>query len=230
LRVFLIWLSAQLILGSGKKAQKVEISREQRPRNNSQEKQPEVKPIEAPAGLDLHPKPQTSVQVSKRVGVVVGIEGIGLLLAYAYGGYRRQARTQASAQDANLPKAVMPATASASEVEKAIPSGNAPLVKGDPNQLQPPGAVSVTARPASTPASCGFDPRTGQLYRFNPIPGNPARASNKPAPKSANLAHRPFRRHRFRQSQHPRNAGSLPHIRASAKRWSHRPESARVVW
>jgi type IV secretion system protein TrbI len=144
--------------------------------NSPQEKQPEVKPIEAPAGLDLHPKPRTSVQVSKRVGVLVGLLVIGLLLAYAYGAYRREARTQASARDATLSNAVSPATASASEVEKGIPSGNAPLVKSDPNQLQPPDAGNVTTKQSSAPAPCGFDPRTGEPYRFNPTTGQPCAA------------------------------------------------------
>lgn len=162
---------------------------------NNQEKQPEVKPIEAPASLDLHPKPRTSVQVSKRVGVALGLVGLGILLSYGYGEYRRQAHTQASAQDSNLPKAVMPATASASEVEKGIPSGNALMVKSDPNQLQPPGTTHTTTRPPSVPASCGSDPRTGEPYRFNPDTGQPCAGQQhthvtvrQPAPPPAPVA------------------------------------------
>jgi hypothetical protein len=105
---------------------------------NPENKAREVKPIEAPAGLDLHPKPKSSVTVSKRAGAAVGIVGLGLLLAFAYGGYRRQVRAQTSAHDSSIPKGVLPATASASEVEKEIPSGNAPLVRNDPNRLQRP--------------------------------------------------------------------------------------------
>jgi type IV secretion system protein VirB10 len=138
-------------------------------------KAPDTKPIEAPAGLDLHPNPKTSVTVSKRAAVAVGAVALGLLLAFAYGGYRRQVHAQGSAHDANIPKGVLPATASAVEVEKEIPSGNAPLVKGDPSRLQPPDAAKPTQSMASASAngSCGFDSRTGQALRFNPETGQP---------------------------------------------------------
>src|SRR6202040_3611722 len=64
---------------------------------------------------------QTSVRVSKRAGAAIGLVAIGLLLSFAYGGYRRQIRAQAAEHDSSLPKAVQPATASAKEVEKDIP-------------------------------------------------------------------------------------------------------------
>ena len=139
------------------------------PKDNSSQKTPSVKPIESPAGLDLHPKPQTSARVSKRAGIAVGVIAIILLGLFAYGGYRRQVRAQVAAHDLGLPNAVAPATASAGEVEKDIPSGNAPLVLNDPNQLQPPDTGKRTAA-AST---CSIDPRTGQEYRFNPDTGQP---------------------------------------------------------
>jgi type IV secretion system protein TrbI len=138
------------------------------PKDSPDNPTPEIKPIQAPAGLDLHPTPQTSVRVSKRAGAAIGLVAIGLLLAFAYGGYRRQIRAQAAEHDSSLPKAVQPATASATEVEKDIPSGNATLVRNNPNQLQPPDAGKSAAALAS---SCGFDPRTGQPYRFNPETG-----------------------------------------------------------
>ena len=128
------------------------------PKDNPENKTPEVKPIEAPAGLDLHPRPKTSVTVSKRAGAAVGFVALGLLLAFAYGGYRRQVHAQASAHDASIPKGVLPATAYASEVEKEIPSGNAPLVRDDPNRLQPPDTARQTQSTASAQAnaSCGI--------------------------------------------------------------------------
>src|SRR5258708_33252163 len=136
----------------------------------------DVKPIEAPGGLDLHPKPNTSVRISKRPGLAIGVIVLGLLSAFAYGGYRRQIRAQAVAHDAGLPSAVGPATASANEVVKDIPVGNASLVGNDPNQLQAPGAGNVQsgsgqALPGGQP--CGFDQHTGQPYRFNPDTGQP---------------------------------------------------------
>jgi len=144
------------------------------PKDNP-DKAPEVTPIEAPAGLDIHPKPKTSVTVSKRAGAAVGAVALGLLVAFAYGGYRRQVHAQASAHDASIPKGVLPATASASEVEKEIPSGNAPLIKDDPNRLQPPDTAKQAQSTVSVPpnASCGYDPLTGQPFRFNPETGQP---------------------------------------------------------
>jgi type IV secretion system protein VirB10 len=133
----------------------------------------EVKPIAAPAGLDLHPKPRRSVTISKRAGAAVGVIVLGLLLAFAYGGYRRQIREQTSVHEASLPKGAMPATASATEVEKEIPSGNAPLVRNDPNRLLPPDSVPQSAASSQSAATCGFDPRTGQPFRFNPETGQP---------------------------------------------------------
>ena len=142
------------------------------PKDNSESKTADVKPIEAPAGLDLHPKPQTSVKVSRRAAIAVGVLVFALLAAFAYGGYRRQVRARIAARDSSLPRAVLPATASASEFEKEIPSGNAPLVQNDPNQLQPPSAGKGAGNTLSA-SSCGFDPRTGQPYRFNPDTGQP---------------------------------------------------------
>jgi len=136
----------------------------------------EVKPIEAPAGLDLHPRPNASVRISKRTGLAIGLVVLGLLSAFAYGGYRRQIHAEAASRNAGIPTAVGPASASANEVEKDIPVGNASLVGNDPNQLHPPGAERGQAHPLQSQAGsppCGFDPRTGQPYRFNPDTGQP---------------------------------------------------------
>lgn len=140
------------------------------PKDSSGKNAPAVKPIESPAGLDLHPKPQTSARVSKRAGIAVGAIAIMLLGLFAYGGYRRQVRARIEARDSGQPKAVAPATASATEVEKDIPSGNAPLVRNDPNRLQPPDQGKQGTAAA---APCGSDPRSGQPYRFNPDTGQP---------------------------------------------------------
>jgi len=150
------------------------------PKDSSDKTTPEVKPIEAPAGLDLHPKPNASVRISKRAGLAIGLVVLGLLSAFAYGGYRRQIRAQAAVHDAGLPSAVGPATASANEVEKDIPVGNASLAGNDPNQLQAPGSGNGQLRPGQAQAGaqqCGFDPRTGQPYRFNPETGQPCSSS-----------------------------------------------------
>ena len=87
-----------------------------------------------------------------------------LLLAFAYGGYRRTLSNQAAARDAGLPRSVTPATQAGAEFMQATPAGTAPL----------------TLRPPDTPPShqtmmapCGADPKTGQPYRFNPQTGQP---------------------------------------------------------
>jgi hypothetical protein len=53
--------------------------------NNSSEHQP----IEAPSGLDLHPQPQKAVRISRRASMAIMSVIVLLLLAFAYGGYRR---------------------------------------------------------------------------------------------------------------------------------------------
>ncbi len=125
---------------------------------------------------NIHPSPRISIHISKRVAAAIGTVIIGILLVLAYGAYRREMRNQARAHDAGAPKAVTPATASAKEVEKDIPVGNAPLVHNYPNQLQPPvdghSIGSAPGQQAPNPG-CGYDPRSGQLYRFNPETGQP---------------------------------------------------------
>lgn len=142
------------------------------PKDSSENNAPDVRPIEAPKGLDLHPDPRVSRRISKRVGAAIGIVVIGILLVLAYGGYRREVRNQVQAREAGAPKGVTPATASAREVEKDIPIGNATLVRTDPNQLQAPvDGRSTSTVPGQPGPNCGFDPRSGQPYRFNPDTG-----------------------------------------------------------
>lgn len=134
-------------------------------------------PIEAPAGIDLHPKPQKAVRLSKLAGVAFIVVGIGLLVAFAYGGYRRQQRDQVVASEAGLPKSVAPATTAGNEFVQAIPVKDPPLPqKSGTGQLQPPGTYTGATPPVgqvAEEASCGWDPRTGQPYRFNPQTGQP---------------------------------------------------------
>lgn len=65
--------------------------------------------IEAPSGLDLHPEPKKAVRVSKRASMAI-VGGLGLLLAFAYGGYRRAENAQVAARDGGMSKSVAPAT------------------------------------------------------------------------------------------------------------------------
>lgn len=126
--------------------------------------------IESPDGLNLHPQPKRVVRISKRAGMAVILTVIALLMAYAYGGYRRTAKAQAAAREAGVPKNPVPATQAAREVTKTIPEGIAPLTAGrETPELLAPGAPM----PAKDNSPCGGYPQTGMPYRFNPQTGQP---------------------------------------------------------
>jgi hypothetical protein len=84
-----------------------------------------------------------------------------LLIAFAYGGYRRTLTNQAAAREAGLPRNVTPATQAGTEFMQATPAG-APMA------LRPP---ELAPSPQMLMASCGADPKTGQPYRFDPQSG-----------------------------------------------------------
>ncbi len=136
-----------------------------------QEPQAENFRIEAPSGLDLHPEARRVVRVSKRASMAIIGVGAALLLAFAYGGYRRTTRAQVAARDASLPTSVAPATQASHEFTSSIPTGTVPLARGNPNELQPPD--KSPARISSTPSSCGVDARTNEPYRYDPQTGQP---------------------------------------------------------
>ena len=75
-----------------------------------------------------------------------------LLLAFAYGGYRRTLTNQAAARDAGLPRNVTPATQAGTEFMQATPAGTAPMTRSQADELRPPDASSSSVR-----ASCGAD-------------------------------------------------------------------------
>ena len=129
----------------------------------------EVHPIEAPDGLDLHPRPRKAVRISKRATLaIVSIMAL-LLIGFAYGGYQRSLMQEATARQAGVPKGVAPATQAGTELLRAIPPGIAPLASANPGELQPPGSPPVS----SSGAPCASDPRTGQRYRYDPQTGQP---------------------------------------------------------
>src|ERR1017187_8453136 len=115
-------------------------------------------PIEAPSGVDLHPQPQRAVRISRRASMAIVSVIVLLLIAFAYGGYRRTLTNQAAARDAGLPRNVTPATQAGTEFVQATPAGT-------PMTLRPPDQASSAQ---TMMASCGTDPKTGQPYRFNP--------------------------------------------------------------
>ena len=90
-------------------------------------------PIEAPSGLDLHPQPQKAVRISRRASMAIISVIVLLLLAFAYGGYRRTLTNQAAARDAGLPRNVTPATQAGAEFMRATPAGM-PMTLRPPNQ------------------------------------------------------------------------------------------------
>ena len=108
-----------------------------------------AQPIEGPAGIDLHPTPQKSVRLSKLAGLAFIVVGLGLLVAFAYGGYRRQQRDQVAARDAGLPTSVAPATTAGNEFIQAIPVRDAPVPQktGAAGKLQPPGTYTGAMPP-----------------------------------------------------------------------------------
>ena len=124
-----------------------------------------TKPFEAPGGLDLHPQPEEGVHISRRAGMAILSVIVLLLVAFAYGGYRRTLTSQAAARDASLPKSVTPATQAGTEFLRATPTGTVPLTLANADELRPPEATA-------SPAPCGADP-TGRPNRFNPQRGQP---------------------------------------------------------
>jgi len=133
---------------------------------NPKDSQSPVQPIESPSGLDLHPQPQKAVRISRRAGGAVICVIASVLLAFAYGGYRRSVKNEAAARRAGLPTTVAPATQAGTEFVSAVPLGNAPLAKAA--ELHPPPEPK-----GNVAAACGTDPRTGSPYRYNPQTGQP---------------------------------------------------------
>ena len=142
----------------------------QKAKKSSNTETPTVEPIISPSGLDLNPKPPQPRRVSKRAAGVIGVLAFLLLIAFAYGGYKRTKIAQAKVEQAGVPKALAPATSAGNEFANSIPPGNAALKQGQQSgQLVAP----ETAKTGGGDNSCGVDPRTRQPYRFDPQTGVP---------------------------------------------------------
>jgi type IV secretion system protein VirB10 len=87
---------------------------------NSPNKQ---KPIDSPSGIDLRPKPPSTVRVSKRAGIaaISALAGVGAL--FGYGIYERHAKQMQAALHADEHENVQPAETAAREITKDIPIG-----------------------------------------------------------------------------------------------------------
>jgi type IV secretory pathway VirB10-like protein len=129
----------------------------------------DVRGMSAPDGLDLRPEPRKVVRISRRAGMAIVLVIVGLLFAFAYGGYRRTQRAQAAARDAGLPRNVGPATQAGGEFIKSIPDGTAPFARKGRLDLQPPPQAGQEKRAEP----CGSNPQTGQAYRLNAQTGQP---------------------------------------------------------
>lgn len=134
--------------------------------NESSDGSRPVEPITSPSGLNLNPKPPEPRRVSKRAAGAIGIVAILLLLAFAYGGFKRTQTAKAKADRTGIPRALAPATAAGSEFTKAIPAGDAAA-----GQLKAP--EESRSKDRGGVAACGSDPRTGKPYRFDPSTGAP---------------------------------------------------------
>jgi hypothetical protein len=164
---------ANLLLGTGKKAQKVEISR--------------GKPIRIiPEGIRTPARPRLSDRWTRRmdstfiprrvarygsasVRVAIILTVVGLMVAFAYGGYRRTQKAQFAARAGGLPKNPTPATQAGAEVTKGIPEGTAPLTGNSRTELRPPADTG----PEKGSSPCGPNSQAGQPFRFNPQTGQP---------------------------------------------------------
>lgn len=128
--------------------------------------------LEAPTGLDLHPKPESSPRISKRVGLIIGVVGLLILIGFAYGGYRRSVRGRANAREHGLPRTLAPAADG--DIVKSIPAGNAAITHRSatpPSELEPP-----DESPRAIPNPCFSEGRSNPQFRFNPETGQPSSA------------------------------------------------------
>jgi hypothetical protein len=111
---------------------------------NSNQNRPVVPPITAPTGIELRPAPRATVHISKRAGIAIIAMIVLLLVALAWGGYRRTLQNQANARDAGMPKSITPAHAD-DDLLRDIPPVDASVVHSaddltapKPNPLQAP--------------------------------------------------------------------------------------------
>ncbi len=149
-----------------------------------------VKRIVSPDGMNLDPEPAPVVRISKRAVVSVLVVVIGLLLAFAYGGWKRTQREQSAASDKALRKNVAPASSAGAEFTRSIPSGNVPMAanREGPQPAAPPSIRDLQA-PADLYAS-GSGPIPGMapanervLVRQAPPPAKPATPPVSPTVK-----------------------------------------------
>src|SRR5260370_10806762 len=128
-----------------------------------------VKPIEAPTGVDLHPKWAGIVRLSKRAALIVGGVVLVVILGCLYGLIRRSvAKMQIASQ--GEPKRITPATKAGQEMASCKDSRPAAAI----GKLVPPTSTMAAQFPS---AGCDVDPQTGQLARFSKLTGAPCNSA-----------------------------------------------------
>src|SRR2546425_204002 len=125
-----------------------------------------VKPIEAPAGVDLHPKWAGIVRLSKLAALIVGVVVLVVIVGCAYGLIRRSVAKMQMASQGEA-KRITPATQAGQEMASFKVSRPAATI----GKLVPP--TSTMAAQFPHVPGCDVDPQTGQLARFSKLTGAP---------------------------------------------------------
>ncbi len=154
----------------------------------------DVKQIKSPNGLDINPDPPTPVRVSKRAVACGIVLGMLLLLAFAYGGYRRQIQIRTESAEKDLRKNVTPASSAGTEFTKEIPAGNVPM--SHRKSMTPAAPPSIQdLRPPSEMYAYGTGPVPGMapanervVIRHSPRPAPPSPAVRQPTEEERRLA------------------------------------------
>ena len=149
------------------------------------------KPIESPSGIDLNPKPPTTVRVSKRAGFVAisALAGVGAL--FGYGIYERHAKQMQAALHADEPVSAQPAENAAKEITKNIPVGSLTATRSASQRADVPDLRNpnkVDNKPSQRNGS-GYE--VGRPVRIqSPQPVQPApvpQTSSEPSPEEKRL-------------------------------------------
>ncbi|PYT31092.1 MAG: hypothetical protein DMG57_06225 [Acidobacteria bacterium] len=125
-----------------------------------------VKPIEAPTGVDLHPKWAGIVRLSKRAALIVGVVVLLVVVGCLYGVFRRSVEKMQMASQGE-PKRITPATQAGQEMASFKDSRPASAI----GKLVPPTSAMAAQFP-SVPG-CEVDSQTGALARFSKLTGAP---------------------------------------------------------
>jgi len=131
-----------------------------------------VRPMGAPAHVDLGGVPGKIMRISGRTRWMLVAITAALLAAFAYGGYERTRKIETAARQTGVPSGIVPATSAAAEILKKVPDATPPI---DAGQLHPPGLLNTlpSTLPPNPSSTCGQDKQTGQQYRFDPETGRP---------------------------------------------------------